>query len=101
MTRPADKSQWVRIAEQFEQSGLTQKLETICGRRGISIAASEIARAPATPRVLVSLRRYLVRRTAVTRIADPRFREIASSDEAKGRPYRDPRAGAFGHGCLG
>lgn len=25
MSKPADKSQWVRIAEQFEQSGLTQK----------------------------------------------------------------------------
>ena len=25
MSKPADKPQWVRIAEQFEQSGLTQK----------------------------------------------------------------------------
>lgn len=25
MTKPADKEQWVRIAEQFEHSGLTQK----------------------------------------------------------------------------
>jgi hypothetical protein len=25
MTKPADKPQWVRVAEQFEQSGLTQK----------------------------------------------------------------------------
>ena len=25
MTKPADKPQWVRIAEQFEHSGLTQK----------------------------------------------------------------------------
>jgi hypothetical protein len=25
MSKPADKSQWVRIAEQFEQSGLTQQ----------------------------------------------------------------------------
>ena len=25
MTKPADKPQWVRVAEQFEHSGLTQK----------------------------------------------------------------------------
>jgi hypothetical protein len=25
MSKPSDKSQWARIAEQFEQSGLTQK----------------------------------------------------------------------------
>ncbi len=25
MSKPTDKSQWVRVAEQFEQSGLTQK----------------------------------------------------------------------------
>ncbi len=38
------------------------RLETIRGKRGISIAASEIDPATATPRVLVSSRRYLVRR---------------------------------------
>jgi hypothetical protein len=25
MSKPADKPQWIRVAEQFEQSGLTQK----------------------------------------------------------------------------
>jgi hypothetical protein len=55
----------------------------ICRERGIAIAASEIAWAPATPRVLVSSRRYPVRRTAVTRIAGPRFREITSSRTAE------------------
>jgi hypothetical protein len=25
MSKPADKPQWVRVAEQFEHSGLTQK----------------------------------------------------------------------------
>ena len=54
-------------------------VETIHGKRGISIAASEIARATATHRVLVSSRRYLIRRAALTRIAGPRLREIASS----------------------
>jgi hypothetical protein len=48
------------------------------GKRGISIAASEIARATATPRVLFSSRRYLVGRAAATRIVGLRFREIAS-----------------------
>jgi DNA-directed RNA polymerase specialized sigma24 family protein len=55
------------------------RLETIRGKRGISNAASKITRATAMPRVLVSSRRYLVRRAAVTRIGGPRFREIASS----------------------
>jgi hypothetical protein len=59
-------------------SVLLVSLETICGKRGISIAVSEIAQATATPRAPVSWRRYLVRRAAVTRIVGPRFRELAS-----------------------
>jgi hypothetical protein len=58
-------------------------VETLRGKRGISIAASEIVRAPATPRVLVSSRRYLARRAAVTRIVGPRFRGIASNGNAR------------------
>jgi hypothetical protein len=57
------------------------KVETICGRRGILIAAREIVRATATPQVLVISRCYLARRAAVTRIVGPRFREIASSKD--------------------
>src|SRR5688500_13135142 len=75
--------------------GTSWLLETIRGKRGISIAASEIVRATATPRVLVSSRRYLVRRAAVTRIVGPRFWEIASTHhEARVRllrPGRSPR----------
>jgi hypothetical protein len=54
-------------------------METSRRKRGISIAASENVRVTATPRVLLSSRRYLVKRAAVTRIVDPRFREIAST----------------------
>lgn len=68
-------------------------VETSCGKRGISIAASEFAHVVATPQVLVSSRRYLAGRSAVTQIVGPRFREIASTwaaRQARGQAVQPP-----------
>jgi hypothetical protein len=65
-------------------------VETIRRKRGISIAASQIPRASATPRVLVYSRRCLVRRTAVTRSVGPRC--WVAPPVARRGPHRSGRA---------